>query len=365
MSNMKKILTVAVFALVIFGLSVSMLLLPDLAVSYSERRKLQQLPELKWEDVISGEYTEDLEAYLLDQFPLRDEFRTVKAMLRFYVFGQSDNNGVYLHDGSVFKMEYPLKPKQVAAAIKKINSLTGGVLSGMNVYYSVIPDKNYFAAEESGHMHIDYGELIASVNGGITGAEYIDIFPYLELSDYYRTDTHWRQDKIWDAANALALGMGAGEITPLSEYEAHTLSPFYGVYWGQSALPVKPDELTYLTSIYTENAVVTGVEFEGEKPVYELERFGGMDGYDIFLSGAQAIQTIEVPNAESDRELIIFRDSFGSSITPLLIGAYSKITLVDLRYIAADFVDQFVEFEDQDVLFLYSTSLFNSGMLLK
>ena len=41
MSNMKKILTVAVFALVIFGLSVSMLLLPDLAVSYSERRKLQ------------------------------------------------------------------------------------------------------------------------------------------------------------------------------------------------------------------------------------------------------------------------------------------------------------------------------------
>jgi len=90
-----------------------------------------------------------------------------------------------------------------------------------------------------------------------------------------------------------------------------------------------------------------------------------MDGYDIFLSGAQAIQTIEVPNAESDRELIIFRDSFGSSITPLLTGAYSKITLVDLRYIAADFVDQFVEFEDQDVLFLYSTSLFNSGMLLK
>ena len=38
-------------------------------------------------------------------------------------------------------------------------------------------------------------------------------------------------------------------------------------------------------------------------------------------------------NSFNDKELIIFRDSFASSLTPLLIKYYSKITLIDNRYI--------------------------------
>ena len=107
------------------------------------------------------------------------------------------------------------------------------------------------------------------------------------------------------------------------------------------------------------------LEYEGSRPVYTVDRFSGMDGYDVYLSGAQALLTITCPDAASDKELIIFRDSYGSSLTPYLIGAYSKITMVDLRYIAADMIGEYVDFADQDVLFIYSTTLYNSGMLLK
>ena len=59
-------------------------------------------------------------------------------------------------------------------------------------------------------------------------------------------------------------------------------------------------------------------------------------------------------------------DSFGSAISPLFLEGYSKITLIDLRYVASQLLPEFVTFhENQDVLFLYSTSLLNSGMLLK
>ena len=85
----------------------------------------------------------------------------------------------------------------------------------------------------------------------------------------------------------------------------------------------------------------------------------------MFLSGSLSLITIENPNATTDKELVIFRDSFGSSIAPLLVEGYAKVTLVDIRYVASDLVGRFVDFENQDVLFLYSTLVLNNSVTLK
>ena len=102
--------------------------------------------------------------------------------------------------------------------------------------------------------------------------------------------------------------------------------------------------------------------------VYQLEKLEDRDPYDIFLGGACALMTVENPSAQAagiDRELILFRDSFGSSMAPLLLPAYSRVTLVDLRYLKSDFLDQFIDFHGQDVLFLYGTTLLNESYTLK
>ena len=90
-----------------------------------------------------------------------------------------------------------------------------------------------------------------------------------------------------------------------------------------------------------------------------------MDGYDVFLHGAQAVLTVENPLAQTDRELIVFRDSFGSALTPLLLDAYQTVTLVDIRYVNSNFLDRFVDFHGQDVLILYSTPLINGAAVLQ
>ena len=90
-----------------------------------------------------------------------------------------------------------------------------------------------------------------------------------------------------------------------------------------------------------------------------------MDKYDLFLSGATPIIQIRNKNATTDKELIIFRDSFGSSISPLFTEAYSKITLVDIRYIATSLISNYIEFKNQDILFLYSTLVINESGSLK
>ena len=60
---------------------------------------------------------------------------------------------------------------------------------------------------------------------------------------------------------------------------------------------------------------------------------------------------------------MLFRDSFGSSIAPLLIENYRKITLIDLRYINSELLSEYVEFNNQDVLFLYSGVVLNQNIL--
>ena len=74
---------------------------------------------------------------------------------------------------------------------------------------------------------------------------------------------------------------------------------------------------------------------------------------------------LENPNAETDRELIVFRDSFGSSLMPLLAEAYASITLVDIRYLPAARLGTLLDFHGQDVLFLYSVPVLNNSDTLK
>ena len=362
MKKVKQILVASVLALTLAGLFVAHLLLPDQALSSSERRKLEQLPKLTLEDVFSGDYFADLEDYLLDQFPLREQFRTLKAQFQYKVLGMQDNNGIYLADGHLAKLEYPFKPGQAKLAIDKINAILASHSEIANAYYALIPDKNYFLAEKNGYPAMDYAALVQQAEG--INAQYIDIFPLLSADDYYFTDSHWRQERIVPVAQALAQAMGT-QVDGLDAYRTEIEGGFYGVYADQSALPLNWEVFAVLRSDVTDAAVVFSAEQNKTIPVYNWEDFLGMDPYDVFLSGAEAVLTIENPLAENDRELVIFRDSFGSSIAPLLLSGYSKVTLVDIRYIASSLLNDYVSFDGADVLFLYNTGIFNTGAILK
>ncbi len=364
MKKQKAVAVLAASLALLFGLALWALAAPDQAVSRAERRKLAQRPEATVETVLSGAYMTDLEEYFLDQFPARDTFRAIQAGVRFGLLRQKDTNGVFLYEGSACKLEYPLEEKQVLYGANKLQSILETHLQGMNVRLAVIPDKSWFAAD-AGYPHLDYGELVSILRENVD-AEYVDLFDLLTLDDYYRTDSHWRQERLPAVAQTLADSFGLGvDLTPPEGFTAHELSPFYGVYCGQSALPLAPDTLTYLTSPAIDAAVMTILETEDELPVYTLDRFDGMDGYDVFAAGAQPIVTLESPLARTDRELIVFRDSYAGSLAPLFLEGYRRVTLIDLRYFASALLPDYVEFADQDVLFLYSTTLLNSAMLLK
>lgn len=358
---------VVTFIIVAFflGLSIFCWIKPSDVVSDSERRTLEQFPKLSLETILSGDFMQKFEDYTLDQFPFREKFRNIKAMFLKYCMQQSDNNDIYIMDGYISQMEYPLKKDSVAHAGERFRYIYDKYLedTDTNVYVSIVPDKNYFMAEKSGHLFLDYQELEDTLLEQMKFAQYIDIMDELSLEDYYKTDTHWRQECITDVAKIFLNTMGAENDC---EYEEQLLKhPFYGVYYGQAALPVLPEEIKYLTSDELMNCKVYDYENNREIAIYDFEKGNGKDPYELFLSGSLSFLTIENPNAETGKELILFRDSFGSSIAPLLAEGYEKITLADIRYLHPDMLGRLIKFEHQDVLFLYSTLVLNHSETIK
>lgn len=357
-----QVIIIAVFFL---ALSFFAWFKPSTEISDSELRKLAQFPKMSAADIFSGEFMKSFESYTLDQFPLRDQFRTVKAVAYLYCFRQLDNNNIYVEDGYAAKMEYPFSEDSVNHALERFNNVYNKFIKGTDskCYISVIPDKNYFLAGSHGSLIIDYDKMFEMVEAGTDFAKYIDITDCLEKNDFYRTDTHWNQPEITQVAGRLASSMGA---TLLEDYTENTsISPFYGVYYGQAALPMAPDEMKYLTNDIIDSAVVFDWQNNKSIPVYDESKMSSRAPYDLFLGGSLSLITIDNPKATTDKELVIFRDSFGSSLAPLLISGYKKVTLIDIRYLPSDRLGSFIEFSNQDVLFVYSSSVLNNSSPIK
>lgn len=357
MKRKASIATAAVFLAVLFGFSLLHLALPDREISRSERRRLAQLPPL------SSGFSDKLEEYMLDQFPLREQLRTVNSLVRLYGLGQADIHSIYLQGGGAFRMDGPLQEKQVRHAAAVFSAVQETYFPSLPSHYVIVPDKN--AKAETSRPRLDTETMRGIVREALPGMTEIDIWDLLSADDYYKTDPHWRQERLLPVAAAICEALGA-EAPAADSFTETGLSPFYGAYYGQAALPMAPDTLTYLESADTKAAEVTGPELDGAQPVYRPELLDGTDGYDVFLSGAQAVLTVTSPNVHNGRHLVLFRDSFGSSLAPLLLGSFERITLVDLRYISAARLADYADLSDAtDVLYLCSTAVWNNGGTLR
>lgn len=364
---MKNRICAIIVAAVWAVLAVWAWLAPSRDISVAERRQLAQKPAIQGKKLLDGSFMADFEDASLDQFPLRDTFREAKSLFHRFVLRQSDKSGIYISQGYAAAQEYPLSEASVNHALERFSSVYETYLSSTDsqIYLAIVPDKGYYLAQSAGQLSMDYDRLFAMVEGGMPWASPIRLTDSLSIQDYYRTDTHWRQERLLPAAQVLCQALGVSSprqedytVTPLE-------NPFYGVYYGQAALPMQPDTMYLLESKLLDECRVYDYETGETTAVYDMTKLDSKDLYDVYLSGARSLLTIENPNAATDRELIVFRDSFGSSMVPLLVNDYAKVTLVDLRYIRSDYLGQFLDFHGQDVLFLYSTLLLNNSAAIK
>lgn len=377
----KKKIAAVVFLLALVCVPVAALLLPDQAVSKTERRKLAKKPVFTVAAFGDGTYMEQLETYFSEQFPVRDGLRTVKAETETALLGKADTNGYFKVEDGIYHLEAELNEKNVGRVADSIEKLCTEQFQNADCYVAVIPDKNYYLAaqcEDAGSENekwkgnilkhyptLDYARLDEMIQAEIPSVQKINLYDKLHLEDYYRTDLHWKQEKITGVVDTLVQSMGQQTNTISDGWQIAT-EDFVGAYGAASALKTTPDKMIYRTDPSIERMQVYDYERKQNVSVYAPEKIGGMDDYDFYLWGARALLTIQNPECHNGKKLLLFRDSFGSSIAPLLAEYYEEVTLVDLRYVSASHALELLgDTEYQDVLFLYSAPILNHGDSLR
>jgi hypothetical protein len=331
------------------------------AYSQVEKRPLAQFPkDVTWQSLVDKTSIEQFEDFTVDQFPARQFFRAVKARFVMKVLGQKQNNGYAMEDGSIAQIKTSFDQANIDYSLGRLaNISTRYPIDRGRLYLAIVPDKNYFFAKDYGYPGPDYEALVKDAQERLPDATYIDLFPHLSLSDYYKTDWHWDQSRLLGVLDVLGEGMGFADALP-DRYDTHILSPYRGGYHDQSALYPPPEALTYLTNDIINACTVHDLATGETTGVYIPALFESNTGYDFFLSGMKGLQRIDNPLATTDRELIVLRDSFGSSILPLIAQGYRTVWVVDIRNVLPTTLGTWIDFSGKDVLFLFSTTVLDS-----
>ncbi len=354
-----------VFLAFIFAFFILNTALPDREFSEQENRSLQQRPAFSFDELFSGQYTKDFEAYTTDQFTLRDEWITLKAASEL-ALGKRQNNGMFLCDGGTIIEPYEApEDGKLEANMEALNKLVAN--TDADVYFALIPGKSDIwahmlpqnAPRDSEKAAIDYCySLSDAVN--------VDIYGKLEEHSseyiYYRTDHHWTTLGAYYGFSALAESMGL-DCPDISEYSGReTVSEeFYGTSWSSSGFSwVEPDSMEIFVT-EPEGLEITnypqGSPVEGQ--LYDWSRLEVKDKYSFFYGGNTPLLEIET-GVEGAPSLLILRDSYTDSLSPFLLEGYSHIHILDLRYYRASLSDYIAQNGFDDVLVCYSIDNFST-----
>ncbi|MEG2660653.1 MAG: DHHW family protein [Oscillospiraceae bacterium] len=276
---------------------------------------------------------------------------------------KADKNGIYKVDDYYAEALGEVNEKSVSGFCKKLNGIKAEYLTDKNkVFYAIVPDKGFYL-QNSGYPTTDYAKMFSLTQKGLEGFTQIELTDKLSLSDYYKTDSHWRQEKLGEVVTTIGSAMGFS--VDISAFTQNSSEDFIGSFAKSIVGKAPKESLVYLTDATTDAATADNYQQPDFHKIYDVSRLDSKLPYDVFLSGATPVVTITNPLAQTEKSLVVFRDSYASSLAPLLLGGYKTVTLIDLRYMSAPLIKDFISFDNQDVLFLYSTWVINNSAVLR
>ena len=197
---MENKITVGVFIILLFSLSIGNLLCGDKFFSDTENRYLSSKPPVAVSAVLSGNYAEKLEAYINDQFVWRDAWISLKTKAQIALL-HKDINGVYLaKDGYLIQRvsEQDLNREQIEENIESVNLFIAKTSLPKNkISLMIVPTSGLILSEKLPPFApmFDQNEMIDTIKQSVSDCQFVDLRQQLrDKKDeciYFKTDHHW------------------------------------------------------------------------------------------------------------------------------------------------------------------------------
>lgn len=361
-----------VFLAALFAVSIWMFAAPDRKSSERENRSLKQFPEFSFTTVTNGRFMSEFEAYLTDQFPVRDQCMELKSNTQ-SLMGNRKVSDVYIGSDGYLIQEESTYPEENVIALAK--AVEGYAARNPEQKCTLMLVPNAASILED---HLPYGaagnqdHTISLVRAQLEQCSLLDLsedFRKLakegEEQLYYRTDHHWTTDAAYHALTAYEETQGVPVsrqdflFLTVSEHFQGTLATNSGIFSSEDTvrIMVPPDP----SNRYVANFVN---ETEKRPTLFDREALEEKDKYQVFFGGNYAQINITT-NAEKGRSILIIKDSYANCMIPAMTDLYDRITVIDPRYYYGD-IDFLTDTGAYDeVLFLYNVNTFVTDISLK
>lgn len=352
-----------IVTLMVVLLSVGSLVAKDREYSANENRYLTGRPALSLSSLTSGKFMEDTEAYLSDQFVGRDFLVRTRAGVDRFV-GKREVNGVYIgKDHFLFEKPSVWDDERMTRTLNTINLVTAK--SGdIRSYMALAPNatellKNYLP---TGAPVTNQTRQIAAVYKNLHHVQCVDLVtPLKAVSDptllYYRTDHHWTATAAEVAFREIATAMGL--VPDAVSYKTMPVTnSFQGTMASTSGIFKASDTISITVPEKEQTLVVTYVnEDKKTSTLFDASKLKEKSQYDVFFGGNFAEVRIDT-GADSDRVLLVLKDSYANCVIPMLTPYFKTIVLVDPRYYNDNLPDTIAKEGVTDLLWLYNVNTF-------
>ena len=353
--KMSPILAVCVVIVCVLNL-----LWPDAKTSSMENRSLQQFPAISLSSINDGQFFKDVNNWYSDQFVGRDQWIQLKYLIS-KMTGVKKIDDVYLGKGALIEDTSAVNEEQKERNIQEINQFC--TKSGKASYFLLAPnavsvqsDKlPSFATPLDQNAQID--DYLSKLDASIQKVDVRDSFKehkneYL----YYKTDHHWTSLGSYYAYQALSSSMDLGQ-TEISDYHVYPVSTdFKGTLSGKVGSAFMEDQIDiYVPKENSEYIMTDETSRDSSRSIYSMDALHTKDQYTVFLSGNTGRVSLEMDN-DSDRHLLLIKDSYANSMIQFLIPHFRTIDIIDPRYYFED-VSKLLDSQlITDILFLYNSN---------
>lgn len=337
------------------------LVLPDRAFSEAENRMLEQKPELRLSGILDGKYMKNFEKYQTDQFFGRDSWIHIRTAAD-RLLGKNKSGDVYLGKNGQLYEEPAAITEDTWENLDAVYAFTerhpeashymmlvpgaAGILPEGLPAYAPVEDQ----MEQLAHIRAYLGNAVVQIPVEEALSE------HKEEYIYYRTDHHWTTLGAFYAYEQAARVMG---LNPeLSMEPCEVTRQFDGTLSARSGYQVPLDTISLYRPLQEEKLVVTYVaEQKKTASLYASKKLETKDKYGVFLDGNHPLTEIRTM-AESERRLLLIKDSYANCFVPFLTSQFREIVLVDPRYYYGELETLMEEKGITDVLYLYNLNTF-------